>query len=110
MPMTSQVATARITRELRELENALDRALACKAALLQTMMQARIDTAAPAHSSQLPMMRLTRAQQSLVAARGDVIRAHDELFRLGQERGDIIDGDKPEPEGLNRFLESAEAA
>ena len=110
MPMTSQVATARITRELREVEDALDQALARKAALIQTMMQARLDTEAPAHSGQVAIMRLAKAGQALISARGDIIRAHDDLFRLGQERGDIADGDKPEAEALDRFLETAEAA
>ena len=110
MSMTSQVATARITRELREVEDALDQALARKAALIQTMMQARLDTEAPAYSGQVAMMRLGRAQQALISARGEVIRAHDDLFKLGQERGDIIDGEKPDPEALNRFMTVSQAA
>ena len=109
MLMTSQVATTRITRELRDTEDAIDKALACKAALLATMAQARLDTQAPAYSGHVAMMRLAKAEQSLMAARGDLIRAHDDLFKLGQERGDIIDGDKP-PAGLDRFLEISEAA
>ncbi|HYD23471.1 MAG TPA: hypothetical protein VEB68_01650 [Croceibacterium sp.] len=110
MAMTSQVAVARISRELREVEDSLDRALANKAALVATIVQARVDTAAPTQSGHIALLRLSKAQQSLLSARADVIRAHEELFRLGQERGDIADGDKPPPEGLVRFLETAEAA
>ena len=109
MAMTSQVATARITRELLQFETAIDHALACKSALLATMVRARVDTEAPGHSGQVAMMRLARAEQALIAARGDLIRAHEELYKLGQERGDIADGKPPSGE-LDRFMTIADAA
>lgn len=108
MAMTSQVAAARITRELHEFENAIDLALARKSALMATMVQARVDTAAPGHSGQVAMMRLARAEQALVAARGDLIRAHEDLYKIGQERGDIAI--KPPSGELDRFMTVAEAA
>ena len=95
MTMTSQVATLRIERDLKQLENAIDAAIAAQCMLGQTLMQARIDTDAPAISGHVAMMRLAKAGQSLVAARTDAIRAHEDLYKVGVERGDLVTTPKP---------------
>ena len=41
------------------------------------------------------MMRLAKAGQSLVAARTDAIRAHEDLYKVGVERGDLVTAPKP---------------
>jgi hypothetical protein len=107
--MTSEVATLRIVRDLKQLENAIDAAIAAQCALGATMAQARIDTGAPAVSGHVAMMRLAKAGQVLVAARGDVIRAHEDLYKVGQERGDIMPGPKP-ASAIERFEESSASA
>lgn len=43
-----------------------------------------------------------------MAARADAIRAHEELFKIGEERGDLVTSPKPTGQ-LERF-EAAEAA
>jgi hypothetical protein len=109
MTMTSQVAASRITREIQELEDALDLALARKSAVVASFTQARVDLKAPGNTGQVAMMRLAAVEKYLVAARGDAIRAHEELYQVGCERGDIAT-DKPPAGSLDRFLmETAEA-
>ena len=102
------VAALRITRDLKLLEDALDRAIAAQCALGATLAQARIDTDTPLVSGHVALMRLAKAGLNLIAARADTIRAHEDLFKVGQERSDIMDGPKPRS-ALDRF-EHANAA
>lgn len=95
MTMTSEVAALRIVRDLKQLENAIDAAIAAQCSLGQTLAQARVDTEAPAISGHIAMMRLMKAGQSLIAARTDAIRAHEDLYKVGVERGDLLVSPKP---------------
>jgi hypothetical protein len=106
--MTAEIAVLRIERDLKQLEDAIDAAIAAQCALCQTLAQARIDTSAPAVSGHVAMMRLAKAGQMLVAARTDAIRAHEDLYKVGQERGDIQTGPKPSG-ALERFSKAAAA-
>ena len=108
MTMTTQVATLRITRELKQLEDAIDAAIAAQCALGMTLAQARVETDTPAVTGHVALMRLAKAGQALVTARADAIRAHEDLFKVGQERGDMLTEPKPRA-SLERFAE-AEAA
>lgn len=90
MSMTTQTATARIIRELHNSETEIDRALASSAALLASMTQARIDTDAPAATGQVAIMRLVRSLSALSDARGELVRTHGELLKVGQERADLM--------------------
>lgn len=108
MTMTSEVATLRITRDLKQFEDAIDAAIAAQCALGVTLAQARIETGAPAVSGHVAMMRLAKAGQMLVSARADAIRAHEDLYKVGKERGDLVM--EPKPEGsLERFEHAAAA-
>jgi glycine cleavage system regulatory protein len=108
MTMTSEVATLRITRDLKQFEDAIDAAIAAQCALGATLAKARIETGAPAVSGHVAMMRLAKAGQMLVSARADAIRAHEDLYQVGKERGDLLT--EPKPEGsLERFEEAAAA-
>ncbi len=102
MTMTSEVATLRITRDLKQLEDAIDAAIAAQCSLGLTMAQARIDTQTPAIQGHVAMMRLAKAGQSLIAARTDAIRAHEDLYKVGVERGDLLITPKP-PSSVERF-------
>lgn len=108
MTMTSEVATLRIARDLKHLEDAIDAAIAAQCSLGMTLVQARMDTDAPAVSGHVAMMRLAKAGQSLIAARTDAIRAHEDLYKVGVERGDLVSSPKPSS-ALERF-ETAVAA
>jgi hypothetical protein len=108
MTMTSEVATLRIMRDLKQLEDAIDAAISAQCTLGVTLVQARMDTEAPAVTGHVAMMRLAKAGQMLIAARADAIRAHEDLYKVGEERGDLVGGAKPS-RALERFAESAAA-
>jgi hypothetical protein len=93
--MTPAVAGLRIARQLTTLETQFDRLLAEHAGLTALLAQARVDVAEPFGNGQLPLVRLSKSLEGLVAARGDVARVHAELDRLAQERGDIMTEPKP---------------
>ncbi len=86
MAMNTQIAASRIVRDLVNSEIEIDRALASSASLLATMVQARVDTDAPIATGQTAIMRLVRSLSSLSDARGDMIRVHADLLKVGQER------------------------
>jgi hypothetical protein len=89
MSMTVEIAASRIVRELHASETEIDRAIASSASLLATMAQARLDTAAPGATGQVAIMRLVKTIGALTDARSDIIRTHAELFKVGEERGDL---------------------
>ncbi len=103
MTMTSQVAVARITREMKELEDAIDLVLARKNALVVSFTQARIDLKAPAHCGHVAMLRLASVEKHAISARGDAIRAHENFYHVGVERGDLPE-EKPPSGSLDRFM------
>ena len=107
MTMSPQVAVARITREMKALEDAIDLVLARKNALVAEFTQARIDLQASAHSGHVAMMRLANVEKFAMSARADAIRAHEDLYQLGRERGDLP-MEKP-PEGSLQRFEAATA-
>ena len=108
MTMTPEVASLRIVRDLKQFEDTIDAAIAAQCALGATLAQARIDTDSPAVTGHVAMMRLAKAGQMLIAARSDAIRAHEDLFKVGEERGDIVSTPKPSA-ALDRFSEAAAA-
>ena len=108
MTMTFDIAALRVVRDLKQLEDAIDAAIAAQCALSQTITQARIAIDAPAITGHVAMMRLAKAGQMLVAARTDAIRAHEDLYKVGEERADFVTAPKPKS-ALERF-ETAVAA
>lgn len=90
MPMTSNTAAMRITRNLLSTEEDLDRALASGASLLADIAQARMDLGANAATGQVAIMRLTEALSALSTARKHVVQTHTELRKVGEERADFI--------------------
>lgn len=88
MAMNTQIAASRIVRDLFTSESEIDRAIVSSASLLVTMIQARVDTDAPIATGQTAIMRLVRSLSSLSDARGDMVRVHADLLKVGQERGE----------------------
>ena len=88
MALNTQIAASHIVRDLLNSELEIDRALASSAALLATMIQARVDTDAPLATGQTAIMRLVRSLSSMTDARGDMVRVHADLLKVGQERAD----------------------
>ena len=87
MALNTQIAASHIVRDLLNSEIEIDRALASSAALLATMIQARVDTDAPLATGQTAIMRLVRSLSSMTDARGDMVRVHADLLKVGQEQG-----------------------
>lgn len=102
MTMNTEIAALRIARELKQFEDALDAALAAQYALGATLAQARIDTDTPMVVGHVALMRLTKAGQQLIGARTDAIRAHEDLFKVAEERCDVMVDPKPSS-ALERF-------
>lgn len=102
MTMNTEVAALRIARDLKQFEDALDAALAAQCALGATLAQARIDTETPMVVGHVALMRLAKAGQQIIAARADTIRAHEDLFKVGEERCDVLVSPKPKS-ALERF-------
>jgi hypothetical protein len=90
MTMTPQVAANRIMREICESEIDLDRALAKSAALLASVVQARVDTGSGFADGQGAIMRLMKTLESMTVARANLARGHGELRRIGAERSDLV--------------------
>lgn len=87
MPMTLPVAQLRLTRELREAEAALDEALLKQSSLLTSMIAARRETESEPFLGHEAMLRLAKAQQTLLSAGGDLARVHGELLDVQKEVG-----------------------
>ena len=82
MPMSNNVAQLRISRELREAEYAVDEALLKQSALLSTLIEARRDTGANPFMGHDTLLRLTKSQQTLLSAGGELARVHSSLLKI----------------------------
>jgi hypothetical protein len=84
MSMNIHTAAARISRAVPATEATLDDALIQVSSLIATMVQARKDTGVPASTGQATIVRLAKAQLSLVTVSNDVLRAHKDLAQLAE--------------------------
>lgn len=82
---TTTAATARIVRELPQLEQTVDQAIADCAALMRTMALARQIENVSAGTGQVAFLRLSKAQQNLIDAASEVHRVHGELSKINHE-------------------------
>jgi triphosphoribosyl-dephospho-CoA synthetase len=102
MSMNKTVAQLRISRELIEAEHALNEALLRQSNLFSTMLVARRDTQVGSVLGQDALMRLAKAQQTLLSAGGDLARVHSRLREIGESFDLIRAGDDcPEREPLS---------
>ena len=87
MALTLAPATARIARQLRDAEQATDQAILKSAELMASLVRARTESGVVVHTGQRALIRLVRAQQSLVEGSSDIFRVHDEMAGIGRELG-----------------------
>lgn len=87
MSMTVPVAQMRIARDINEAERALDEALIRHSSLFTTMVAARRETGGAPTVGHEALLRLTRSQQSLLEAGGDLARVHGALLKVQREMG-----------------------
>lgn len=96
MTMTPRLAAERITEQLGDAERQLDCLIAAQANLTSLVMQASIDVSGHSVDVQPVLLRLAKAQEGLIAARGEMLRAHGLMRDIGRERGDYLTGDCPD--------------
>lgn len=87
MSMTVPVAQMRIARDIREAEHALNEALLRQASLFNTMIAARKETGADPFAGHEALLRLSKSQQALLEAGGNLARVHGQLLDVQREMG-----------------------
>lgn len=85
----------RITRDLHQVEAALDEALIRQANLLATMVRARRETEVGPFTGQEALLRLAASQRAVLDASGEIARVHGKLLDVGRELGSFIDDCPP---------------
>ena len=110
MHMSNSIAAARIARELKNAEAKADAAILAASSLMQTLVEARSATGVVPHTGQEALLRLARAQVSLIDGSTDIFRVHDHMSKIGREMG-IMDeeGSTPVLGSVGSFSESAAA-
>lgn len=87
MPQSIPVMAARLEREVPAAEAKVDDAIIALASLMTSMVTARRETGVPARTGQASILRLAKAQMSLVSVSSDVLRVHGDLLDIGKEMG-----------------------
>lgn len=82
--MTPEIASMRIARSIKSVENDMDELLAKAGELLTEMARARVATVDMAALGQRPMARVAAMQKSLIDARSEIVRAHSDLSKLAE--------------------------
>lgn len=88
MTTDTQAAAKVIAAKLAASENQIDKALASSAELLASLAQSRLEADAEFATGHVAMLRLIKSLTALSTARGDMIRAHAELRKVAEERGE----------------------
>lgn len=88
MTQIPQSAVKSIASKLAASENQIDLALASSANLLASLAQSRLETEVEFATGHVAMLRLIKSLSALSAARGDMVRAHAELRKVAEERGE----------------------
>lgn len=101
MSITIAAATARIGRQLPEAELSIDAALLASARLMESMLLARGADGIQTCTGQEALMRLAKAQRTLIESQNDMIRVHQELRSIGRDVVGVADDDDscPPPAG-----------
>ena len=94
MSMNVPVAQLRIARDIRQAEEALNEALLKHSSLFTTMVSARQETGSDAFLGHEALLRLSKSQQALLDAGGNLARVHGSLLDVQREMG--VGDDCPE--------------
>lgn len=93
MSITITAAAARIGRQMPEAELSIDAALLASTRLMESVLLARGAEGMQACTGQEALMRLAKAQRTLIESQNDMIRVHHELRSIGQDIEAISDDD-----------------
>lgn len=77
--------SAKLTDEVPNAEERIDDALIAVSALMTTIVTARREVDVPRSTGQATIMRVAKAQMSLIDASSNVLRAHTDLVKIGRE-------------------------
>lgn len=99
MTKNAPLLAARLQREVPTAEAKIDEAIIALSSLMASMVTARRETAVPASTGQATILRLAKAQMSLVRVSNEVLRVHGELLDIGREMGSFDIRDCPRPSG-----------
>lgn len=77
---------AKLTEEVPVCEKRIDDAIVAVSTLIATMVNARQQVDVPAATGQGTILRVAKAQMSLIDASSNVLRAHTDLVKIGQEK------------------------
>lgn len=90
----------KLSEEVPAAEKRIDDAIVAVSTLIATMVNARHEVDVPAATGQTTLLRVAKAQMSLIDASSNVLRAHTDLVKIGQEKaGWDIHPDCPKTEG-----------
>lgn len=81
----AQVA-ARLQQDVPNAETRIDDALIAVSELMTSIVSARREVDVPGSTGQATIYRVAKAQMSLIEASGNVLRAHSDLVKIGQEK------------------------
>jgi hypothetical protein len=76
---------ARLQREVPNAEGRVDDSLIALSSLMTSVVTARRETGVPAKTGQGAILRLAKAQLSLVEVGGEILRVHGELAEIGKD-------------------------
>lgn len=77
--------TVRLQRDVPAAEARIDDALIAVSSLMTSMVTARRETGVSPRTGQASLVRLAKAQVSLIDVSNDVLRVHGELAEIGKE-------------------------
>lgn len=77
---------ARLQQNVPNAETRIDDALIAVSELMTSIVCARRDVDVPGSTGQATIYRVAKAQMSLIEASGNVLRAHSDLVKIGQEK------------------------
>lgn len=89
MTMKIEIARVRISREINDAETALNEALLRQSELFASLLRARRDAGESAFEGQDALLRLSKSQNSLLSAGGDLARVHGRLLEINREVGGL---------------------
>lgn len=87
MSLSPKIATLRITRQLKAAEDQANQTLLEYSKLMTEMVEARQITGIAPHTGQEALIRLARAQVSMIDSSNDLFRTHDAVYKVGVEMG-----------------------
>ena len=85
MPETFSAMAARLQRDVPNAEGRIDDSLIALSSLMTSVVTARRETDVPAKTGHGTILRLAKAQLSLVEVGGEILRVHGELAEIGKE-------------------------